>query len=197
MKPMNGWSWFRHPSLMKGGLVEYLEEKNQGDCQEALEFIGYPIQLVVEKEVEKDVEAFTPPLLLPLKKPKRIPTSQRLEEVDEETEEASHNQKKIKENGQENEELNKVSLYSSLNNLLYFIDRNSLLGLVTLKTSPLNMLPSTTLPTTGKSIYTLISEGQLNSALLFIPKNAPFSDMFEEERRRETNIKLLSVVFTG
>jgi molecular chaperone HtpG len=161
--------------FMKEDQVEYLEEKKIKEIvKKHSEFIGYPIQLVVEKEVEKDA---------PMEEedaeaaaPAAEGDEPKIEEVDEDK--PKPEAKKIKELVKETEELNKTKPLWTRNP--EDIKQDEYAAFYKALTNDWEE---------HLAVKHFSVEGQLEfRALLFIPKRAPF-DMFEQKKKRN-NIKL-------
>ncbi|KAF9275756.1 heat shock protein 90 [Mortierella alpina] len=167
--------------FLKEDQLEYLEEKKLKDViRKHSEFIGYPIQLAVEKEVEKEVEDEEEEKM----EEEEVEVKEggpKIEEIEDEEEKKGKDEKKkkkIKEKKVDNEVVNKTkplwtrnpeditheeyaSFYKSLTN-----DWSDHLA-----------------------VKHFAIEGQLEfRAILFVPSRAPF-DMFETRKKRN-NIKL-------
>jgi molecular chaperone HtpG len=165
--------------FMKEDQLEFLEEKKIKEIvKRHSEFIGYPIQLIVEKEVEKEVADEEAAAEQPKAEEGEDADKPKIEEIDEEKEAAEPKTKKVKELVKETEELNKTKPLWTRNpqeitneeyGAFYKALTNDWEEHLAHKHSSV--------------------DGQLEfRSLLYIPKRAPF-DMFEQKKKRN-NIKL-------
>ncbi|KAF9933026.1 heat shock protein 90 [Linnemannia zychae] len=157
--------------FMKEDQLEYLEEKRIKEIiKKHSEFIGYPIQLAVEKETEKEVEDDEEEV--------KEESGAKIEEIEDEEDKKDKKKKTIKEKHIENEELNKTKPLWTRNP--EDIDNTEYAAFYKSLTNDWG---------DHMAVKHFAIEGQLEfRAILFVPGRAPF-DMFEQKKKRN-NIKL-------